>query len=132
MRRMADAATWKKRVAWRASGQTAPEYSKQQGLTLSALQRWSHRLRREAQELPGPPAAAVRLARVERVAAVSTEPAAAATVPRIVIELGGARVHVERGVDAATVAMVLAALGREVVGDPARRRGVSASRRPAE
>jgi hypothetical protein len=111
MRRMADAATWKQRVAaWRASGQTAAEYSKQHGLTLTSLQRWSHRLRREAQEPPGPPAA-VRLARVERVAAVSTEPAAAATVPRIVVELGGARVHVERGVDAATVAMVLAALG---------------------
>lgn len=107
---MADAATWKKRVAaWRASGQTAAEYSKQHGLTLSALQRWSHRLRGEAQE-PAPPAA-VRLARVERVAAVSTEPAAAATVPGILIELGGARVRVERGVDAATVAVVLAALG---------------------
>jgi hypothetical protein len=39
---MADAATWKKRVAaWRASGQTAAEYRTQQELTLSALQRWS-------------------------------------------------------------------------------------------
>jgi len=107
---MADSATWKKRVAaWRASGQTAAEYSKQHGLTLSSLQRWSHRLRGEALE-PAPPAA-VRLARVERVAAVSTEPAAAATAPGIVIELCGARLRVERGVDAATVATVLAALG---------------------
>jgi hypothetical protein len=51
-------------AAWRGSGQTAAEYSKQHGLTLSALQRWSHRLRREASERP--PSAAVRLARVER------------------------------------------------------------------
>ena len=106
---MADAATWKKRVAaWRASGQTAAEYSKQHGLTLSALQRWSHRLRREASEAA--PAGPVRLARVERVATVSTEPVAAATVPGIVIEVGGVRVRVERGIDAATVATVLAAL----------------------
>jgi hypothetical protein len=113
MRRMADAATWKQRVAaWRASGQTAAEYSKQHGLTLSSLQRWSHRLRREP---PEPPAAApaVRLARVERVASVSPEPTAVATVPvpGVVVEISGARVRVERGADAATVAMVLAALG---------------------
>jgi transposase len=105
---MADAATWKKRVAaWRASGQTAAEYCTQQGLTLSALQRWSHRLRREAQE-PAPPAV-VRLARVERVA-VSSESTAPATVPGVVVEISGARVRVERGADAATVAMVFAAL----------------------
>jgi hypothetical protein len=54
-------------TAWR-SGQTAAEYSKQHGLTLTSLLRWSHRQRREA---PEPPAvtAAIRLARVERVAA---------------------------------------------------------------
>jgi hypothetical protein len=107
---MADAATWRNRVAaWRASGQTAAEYSKQHGLTLSSLQRWSHRLRREA---PDPPAAAaaIRLARVERVA-VSSEPTAPATVPGVVVEISGARVRVERGADSATVAMVLAALG---------------------
>jgi hypothetical protein len=95
-------------AAWRASGQTAAEYSKQHGLTLSSLQRWSHRLRREAPEPPA--AAAIRLARVERVA-VSSEPTAPATVPGVVVEISGARVRVERGADAATVAMVLAALG---------------------
>lgn len=108
---MADAATWKKRVAaWRASGQTAAEYCTQHGLTLSALQRWSHRLRREAQEPAPPAAAAIRLARVERVA-VSPEPTGPTTVPGVVVEISGARVRVERGADAATVAMVLIALG---------------------
>lgn len=106
---MADAATWKNRVAaWRASGQTAAEYSKQHGLTLSSLQRWSHRLRREAPE-PAPPTA-IRLARVERVA-VPSGPTPPATVPGVVVEISGARVRVERGADAATVAMVLTALG---------------------
>jgi len=40
------------------------------------------------------------------VVAVTTEAA-----PGVVIEIGGARVRVERGADAATVATVLAALG---------------------
>jgi hypothetical protein len=43
--------------------------------------------------------------------AVSSEPTAPATVPGVVVEISGARVRVERGADAATVAMVLAALG---------------------
>jgi hypothetical protein len=98
---------------------------------LTSLQRWSHRLRREAPE-PAAAAAGIRLARVECVA-VSSEPTAPATVPGVVVEVSGARVRVERGADAATVAMVLAALGAEVVDDPARCRGVRRARphRPA-
>jgi hypothetical protein len=102
---MADAAIWSKRVAaWRASGQTAAVYCEQHGLSVSSLRYW-------AQDKRERPAAAttVRLARVERVAA---DPPVLSTIsPAVVIEIGGARIRVERGVDAATVATVLAALG---------------------
>ena len=105
---MADAATWKKRVAaWRASGQTAAEYCELHSLTLSSLRHWSHRLGRVAPVTPS--SSTVRLARVERVATESTSPPL--TSPAVLIDIGSAHVRVERGVDAATVAAVLAALG---------------------
>jgi transposase len=107
---MADAKTWAKRVtAWRASGQTAAEFCGRRGYTLSSLQRWSHRLGREAAAETG-----VRLARVVRTSGEnvpSSESAPSGAGPAIVIEVGGARVVVQRGVDRATVAAVLDALG---------------------
>jgi len=104
---MADASTWKKRVAaWRASGQTAATYCERHGLGLSSLRYWAQQVRREQ----AAPVAPLRLARVKRVA--TAEPATVPSVaPVVVIEVGSARVHVERGTDLATLATVLSVLG---------------------
>ena len=96
-----DTETWRKHVArWRASGQTVPEYCREHGLAVSAMK---YRIRREAV------APTIRLARVKRMA--STPIVAPAPAAAVVIEVGLARVRVERGVDEATLATVLAALG---------------------
>jgi hypothetical protein len=105
---MADAATWTKRVAaWRASGQTAAAYCEQQGVGLSALRYWARKVggERAADAMP------VRLARVERIAAAEVPPPGVVATPVVVIEVGGARVRVEPGVDRSTLATVLEALG---------------------
>jgi len=105
---MADPAAWKKRVAaWRASGQTAAVYCERNGLVLNSLKYWAQQVRRE-QAATTP----IRLARVERV--VVSEPAAVAPATPVVIEVGGARVRVDRGVDQATLATVLAVLSAGV------------------
>ena len=95
-----DTETWRKHVArWRASGQTVPEYCRENGLAVSTMR---YRIRREAA------APTIRLARVKRMASPIVAPAPAAAV---VIEVGAARVRVESGVDEATLSTVLAALG---------------------
>jgi len=89
---MADAATWKKHVAaWRASGETAAAYCEQHGLGLSTLRYWTRKAGREAVTATD----RIRLARVERVAASEASTDAVATAA-VVIEVGGARVRVER------------------------------------
>lgn len=96
---MADAATWHRRVAdWRASKETAAAFCERRGYGLSALRYWARRK-------PAPPS--IRLARVER---VSAAPAPMPPLPGVIIELGGARVLVEFGVDVATLTTVLTAL----------------------
>jgi hypothetical protein len=74
-----------------------PAYCEAHGLSVATMR---YQIRRRATAATP----AVRVARVERVAAVT--PAAAA----IVIEVGRARVRVEAGADAATLATVLSAL----------------------
>jgi hypothetical protein len=111
---MSDAkATWRSRVAaWRASGETAEEFSAGQGFAVGTLRWWSSRLGRE-----GTPAfvasSGIRLAKVVR----STEPAAViAPTGRgaVIIEMHDARVRVlvESGVDRATLSTVLELLGK--------------------
>jgi hypothetical protein len=106
---MADRATWAKRVKeWRASGQTSEAFCEGKPFTAGGLRNAAHLVER------GGAAPSVRIARVVRV----REPAAASTpeVPEVpvLVELGGARVFVSRGVDRealATVLDVLAARG---------------------
>lgn len=106
-------AIWRSRVAaWRASGETAEEFSAGQGFTVGTLRWWSSRLGRE-----GTPtsvaSSGIRLAKVVR----STDPAVA-IVPRgrsaIIIEMHDARVRVlvEAGVDRATLSTVLELVGK--------------------
>lgn len=111
---MADTETWKRRVAsWRASGQTAAEYSARHGFTAATLRWWSSRLKRSATVPDVAPGASdasrVRLARVVRRAAPPAPP------PRgeVVVDLLGlgARVTVEAGAKRETLQVVLAALG---------------------
>ena len=108
---MADRGTWAKRVeAWRASGLTSSEFCADKPFTPGGLRNAAHELRRAA-----PPPAAVRIARVVRLATLSaTRSAPPAPEAPVVVELGGARVVVARGVDRdalATVLDVLAARG---------------------
>ena len=94
---------WRRHVArWREGGQTVPEYCRQHGLVLGAMR---YQIRRAPASAPAP----FRLARVERVASAATT--APAPTPAIVIEIGTARIRVERGVDPTTLATVLAAIG---------------------
>ena len=86
---------------WRESGQTVPEYCREHGLEVAAM-------RYQIRRAPTPPVTAIRLARVQRTAPTSSAPSADAAV---VIEIGPARIRVERGVDAATLTTVLVALG---------------------
>jgi hypothetical protein len=90
--------TWKKRVAsWRASGQTAEEFSEGRAWSPKTLRWWSSRLRREgASATP-----VVRIAQLVRSPAVERG--------AIVVEALDARVRVtvEAGAPAETVAAVL-------------------------
>ncbi|MEZ4400853.1 MAG: hypothetical protein R3B06_12585 [Kofleriaceae bacterium] len=86
-----DAAQWQRHVTrWRASDQTVPAYCEAHGLRLATMR---YKIRRHAA------APTVRVARVERTA--DPEPAPTLAASAIVIEVGRARVRVERGVDAA-------------------------------
>lgn len=95
------AEAWLRHVErWRESGQTVPAYCREHGLEFGAM-------RYQIRRAPAPPTTAIRLARVVRAAPPVDVPPAAA----IVVEIGDARVRVEPGVDAATLATVFAALG---------------------
>ena len=105
---MADIATWTRYVeAWRASGQTAAAFCDEHGLGLSALRYWAQRVRRERRTSPQ-----VRLARVERTPTSAASPVSAPDPDTaLIVEVGRARITVARGVDRATLAVVLEILG---------------------
>ncbi len=90
---MADAKTWAKRVAaWRASGETAAEFSSRGGFAPSTLRWWRSRLGRRD-------AGFVR---------VVTAPKQPATVPdAIELDVGGVRVLVRAGFDRIALTDVL-------------------------
>ena len=93
--------TWKRRVAsWRASGQTAGEFSEGRPWSPKTLQWWASRLRRERTD-PSPAAPVVRVAQLVR--------APAAERGAVVVEVLDSRIRitVEAGATAATVAAVL-------------------------
>jgi len=95
---MADRAEWARRVAeWRASGETAAEFCAGRGFAASTLRWYSSQLGSVA------PPPEPRTAMIE----VRREPARAA---HVMVELGGARVHVPCGVDMETLSTVFDAL----------------------
>jgi hypothetical protein len=103
---MADARTWKQRVArWRAGGERAEVFCARHGLSVSTLKWWAWKLGREATPAP-----------VVRVAHLVRSPATETRQPRggaIVIDALDARVRVtvEPGADRDTLGMVLSVLG---------------------
>ena len=97
-------AKWTKRVsAWRASDQTAEEYSRGRGFAAGTLRWWSSRLRRVPRE--------VRLARVV------ARPSIVASAARVIlVEVADARVHVPSDAAREHVLVVLDALEARVRG----------------
>ena len=89
---------------WRASGMTAPAFCAGKGYSDSTLRYWASRLGKAKAGAARAPE--VRLARVVRAAAAPD----VGETP-VVIELGGARLAVRRGVDAGTLRTVLEVLG---------------------
>ena len=100
---MASRSEWVARVSeWRRSGVTAAEFCAGRGFAASTLRWYSSQI--------GP--LPVKPARFAMVQVTRERPGAAAASGRdIVIEAGGVRVHVPVGVDEATLASVVRALG---------------------
>lgn len=95
---MADRTEWARRVAqWRASGETAVEFCSGRDFAASTLRWYSSQLGAVAPQ-PEPQTAMIEVRR---------EPARAG---HVLVELGGARVHVPRGVDVETLSTVFDAL----------------------
>ena len=94
-------AKWVARVAaWRSSGQTAAAFCNGKEFSPSGLRYWSSRLGR------GEVGGEVRMARVVRAV-----PELSPIASPIVVEVGGARVAVQRGFDQDALRAVLAVLG---------------------
>jgi hypothetical protein len=84
---------WTARVtAWRASGQSAPEFAAGKGFEPSTLRYWASKLGRTARRR-----SPIRFARVERVASSSA----------VTIAIGAARVEVPVGADESTLRAVV-------------------------
>jgi hypothetical protein len=99
---MADQATWAKRVAeWRASGRSSVQFCAGRDFTPGGLRNAAHQLDHASRPRKAPP---VRIARVVSVPAPAPPPPP--EVP-VLVELGGARITVQRGFDQATLAAVL-------------------------
>jgi hypothetical protein len=109
---MADTAMWARRVdEWRQSGQSAREFTAKREFSAGGLRYWAHRLKQEPATAPE---TLVPVARVIRSFAV-TEPGPLATrttaaESAIIVEVGAARISVQPGFDAATLAAVVEAL----------------------
>ena len=114
---------WARRVAWwQSSGLTSTEFCAGREYTPGGLRYWAHRLRQREAATARPQIAepALHLVRVERAPVSVDAPAVPATTTgsdgRLTIELGGARVAVPAGFDAATLRAVLDALAPTVSG----------------
>ena len=84
-------------AGWRASGRSASAYAKAHGLAQTTLARWA----REVDSAPEP--SAPPFLRVEVTATEATG--------ELFVEVGAARVRVQRGFDPTLLAAVVAALG---------------------
>lgn len=98
---MSDTRTfWKKHVVgWRASGETAKQYSERHGLATTSLWSWASRLKREGEVAD----VAIRWAKV-KVATVAPRP--------IMIQVRDVHIAVDRGFDTDTLAAIFAVLDR--------------------
>ena len=108
---MAKASEWAKRVAdWRASGQTAAEFSEAHGYPVASLRYWSSKLGQENATGSGRrQTPVVRLARVTQ-AVLGELPLRAA---RMIIEVDGARLTVCGQVDAVSLRAAVSAMRRQ-------------------
>lgn len=92
---------WRKRVAsWRASGETAAEFSARHGLAANTLRDWSSRLRREV-AVPTP---TMRFAKLVRTPELTTARSRAVVVELLDVSV---RITFEAGADRETLAAVL-------------------------
>jgi hypothetical protein len=99
-------AVWEERVRnWKSSGKSVNDFVVGQPYAAATLRWWSSRLARDATKMA--PAAVQSAPRIE-LARVEIAPARAAA---IAVEVGGARVVVERGFDEALLRSVVRALG---------------------
>lgn len=100
------AATWERRVReWKASGKTAAKFGVERGISPGSLWNWAHRLGQTKRHKARAPA--LRLVRVDRVAAAEPVVVAVDGAARLCIEMGGARVEVLPGFDRATLAAIV-------------------------
>ncbi len=98
---------WTERVrAWRASGESANEFCRGAGYAANTLRWWSSKLKKESSANLA--SSEIRLAKVVRTGSPK-EAAGSAIV--IEIPRSGIRIGIERGVDRATLAIVLDTLG---------------------
>jgi hypothetical protein len=110
---MASRATWAKRVAeWRQSGLTSEQFCAGRRFTPGGLRSAACAVDREEGKTRS-----VRVARVvrtsvpvSRASSKALTPTAAASEVELLVELGGARIAVRRGCDAATLTTVLKVL----------------------
>jgi hypothetical protein len=114
---MAKASEWAARVAeWRASGVTAKDFCAGRGYAPSSLLGWSSRLGREKKrsEQTRAKRSTVRFARVVR-----SGPHRSAEVPAaLLVEVGGARIHVNGRADSEALRAVFDALRLSARGAP--------------
>lgn len=100
------AAAWAARVsAWRASGESAPDYAARIGFAAATLRWWASELRRRGIVVPEA-RPQVTLARVEVKASQSRRSGSSG----VRLSVGALRVDVDRDFDAATLRAVLSAI----------------------
>ena len=122
---VASKAVWRQRVkAWRASGQRSEDFCMSREFSAALLRHWAWRLgltrrRGKKDEHGAEPVRLARVVRKEPPTAVRPGDARAAS-GAIRIEVGRARVEVLVGVDAATLATVLAVLEGRATGSEVR------------
>jgi transposase len=99
---MTSRAEWTKRVSqWRASGESAGDYASSRGFSERSLRWWAWHLKRARAEASRT-TSSVQLVRVERAAKPAME--------AVVLEVGLARIRVNRKTDPDAVRVLLAAL----------------------
>jgi hypothetical protein len=108
-------AKWMERVrGWRASGKTAEDFAAEQDFEPSTLRYWASRLKieiRDAKVAPKPAPPTVAMARVIRRRRRRPQGAPHGSDAQLAVVVGGARITVGRGFDAALLREVVAALG---------------------